>query len=1038
MKRKVKMKYQPHALFKYLLVGLLMLTLPSFAQEQSKTVSGTVTDGQKIPLPGVSIAIKGKQSGAQTDLDGKYKIQAATGDQLIFSFIGLETKTVTVGNTSQLNITLESASIGLKDVVVTALGISKSKKSLTYSTQTVEVQDMTKARELNVANALTGKVAGIDISRSGSGLGGSTRVTLRGDRSISGNNQALYVVDGVPIDNTSGGATNANGGRDLGDGISSINPDDIDSINVLKGASATALYGSRAANGAIIITTKKGSSRKGLGINYSFSSQMDMPNILQKYQNEYGQGNNGIYNRLSEQGWGPKLDGRQVVTWSNAPEDAGKTYAFVANPNNVKNFYDVGTNMVNSIALNSGNDTTQGYFSYTNTNAKGIVDNNKLVRNNFNLRLNSKFGKRLSLDAKVTYLNEKIDNRQNTGGDFLNVSRQALRLPSNISLVDARKQSYVNTSGFLRQNYWNPNTNGGENPYWDKYNYQPVDERNRMIGFAALNYKIIPELSFTIRTGLDRHTDDSEIKTYTDTYIVAPKGNYHLEHRDIWESNTDFLFNFDKKFNDFSVTANAGGNLQKNKATTLITDNGGLVIENLFTTGNAVAGTFSRSLSEREKQSLYATTDLGYKNFINLTLTARNDWSSTLPQENNSYFFSSAGLSVILTDAFKLPSFISYAKVRGSVAQTGNDAPPYSLDQTYSSAIGGNPGGLFISRDARQSIPGLKPEITTSQEAGIDLRVLDNRIGVEFTWFKGNSKNQLLPVTLPAASGWTSQFINAGNVQNSGIELTVNGKVIKTNTLKWDITANYAENNNKVIEITPNLKEFVLGTDAMNTVKVVQGKPYGELYTRGFVRDASGNIIVDANGIPTTTAGQTVYVGNTRARWTGSIMNKVAYKDFYLSFLISARIGGVVSSFTNANNYGDGLAAETLQGRDGFIVDGVFADGTKNNKTITAEQYWTKFGGRNSPTGEPFVYSATNVRLREIVFGWDIPKSFFSKTPIQSANLAFSGRNLFFFKNNAKGFDPEVVTGTANGSVGLESFSPPVSRTFGVNLNLSF
>ncbi|AOW11480.1 SusC/RagA family TonB-linked outer membrane protein [Flavobacterium gilvum] len=1015
-----------------------MIVAPVFAQERNKTVTGVITDEQKLPLPGVSIAINGSGNGTQSDLDGKFKIQAATGDQLVFSFIGLENKTITVGNTTELHIVLQSSSIGLKDVVVTALGITKNKKNLTYSTQAVEVKDLTKARELNVANSLSGKVAGIEITRGSSGLGGSTRVTLRGDRSISGNNQALFVIDGVPLDNSGGGGTTSSGGREYGDGISSVNPEDIESINVLKGASATALYGSRAANGAVIITTKKGASKKGLGINYSFGSQLDMPNLMQDYQNEYGQGNNGLYNRSSEQGWGPKLDGRQVATWSNAPEDAGKTYAFVANPDNIKNFYSPGTSFVNSLALNGGNETTQGYFSYTNTNAKGIVDNNTLLRNNFNVRLNSKFGQRISLDTKVTYLNEVIDNRQTTGGDFLNVNRQILRMPSNISLEDAQKYSYVNSAGSIRQNYWNPGTNGGQNPYWGKNNYTPVDERNRIIGFAALNYKIIPELNFTIRTGMDRHTDDVEIKIHTDTYTVAPKGNYVIEHRDIMELNHDFLFNFDKRINDFSITANAGGGVQKNKATTLITNNGGLVIENLFTTGNAVAGTFSRALSEREKQSLYATTDLGYKDFMTLSLTARNDWSSTLPKENNSYFFGSAGLNVILTEAFKLPSFISFAKIRGSIAQTGNDAPPYILSQTYTSGVGVPPSGLFVFRDGLLPIDGLKPEITTSQEAGIDLRVLDNRIGVEFTWFNGNSKNQLVQLTMPAASGWGAQYINAGNVQNKGIEFTVNGKIIKTNDLKWDLTVNYAETKNKVIEISPTLNEFVLGSDFMNTVKVIKGKPYGELYTRGFVRDASGNIIVDANGLPTTTSAQSVYVGNTRPKWTGSVMNKVAYKDFYLSFLVSARIGGVVSSYTNANNYGDGLAAETLEGRGGFVVDGVFADGTKNNKSITAEQYWTKLGGRNAPTGEVFTYSATNVRLREVVLGWDVPKSFFSKTPIQSANLSFSGRNLFFIKNNAKGFDPEVLAGNANSSVGLESFAPPVSRSFGVNLNLSF
>lgn len=1044
MKKDLKSKcLNFQVVFKQLLFGIFLLATAVQTQAQSKVISGLVTDEQKIPIPGVSIVLKGAKTGVQSDMNGEFKIQASATDQLTLSFVGFETKTVNAGTAAVLNVVLETSTIGLKDVVVTALGIKKSKRNLTYATQTVEVQDLTRARDLNVANSLSGKVAGIDISRSSSGLGGSTRVTLRGDRSISGNNQALYVVDGIPIDNSGGGPESALGsaasrGRDLGDGISSINSDDIESINVLKGASATALYGSRAANGAIIITTKKGSSKKGIGVSYSVGFQADTPRMLQELQNVYGQGNSGVYNKSQEQSWGPKMDGSQVATWSVNPADAGKTYAFNAQPNNNRDFYTTGTNLVNSIALNGGGEKTNAYFSYTNTDATGIVDNNKLKRHNINLRLGSQFGEKLSLDAKITYLNEVINNRQRTGDTYDNANRHVARLPRNISLDDAKNYSYVDASGFTRQNFWNPGSNGGHNPYWIKNNVPAINERNRIMGFAALTYKILPELSLTFRTGLDKYVDDVELKWANNTYTIAEKGNYRVEQRDVMELNNDFLFNYDKKINeDFNVSANFGGNIQQNKIVNSFTDNGGLIIENFFTTGNAAAGTFDRFLIEREKQSLYATTDIGFKNLATLTLTGRNDWSSTLPKGNNSYFFSSAGITTVVSDVFKMPSFINFAKIRASIAQTGNDADPYNLTQTYSSSVGGL--GVLIERDPRQPIANLKPEITTSQEAGIDLRLLDNRISVEFTWFNSNSKNQLLPVTLPAASGWTSQFINAGNVKNSGIELTVGGKIIKSADLKWDMTVNYAKNTNEVVEISPTLNEFVLGGgDFMNTVKVIKGRPYGELYSRGYNRNATGQIIVDANGLPTITSAQSVYLGNTRPDWTGSVMNRVTYKDVFFSFLIGARIGGVVSSFTNANTYADGIAAETLNGRDGFVFDGVFANGTANNKTITAEQYWTKVGGRNTPAGEVFTYSATNIRLREVVLGFNLPKELFNKTIFQNASLSFSGRNLFFFKNNAKGFDPESVVGTANSSVGIEAFSAPSTRTYGATLNLSF
>lgn len=1030
---------------KQLLTLVLWLAFLLKATAQDNNVTGTVKDEKGTPLSGATVSIKGTRTATSTNEAGNFSIKAKRGDVLEITFSGLRKTEVTVSGQGPIEVALSADSRNMGEVVVTALGISKSKRNLNYATQTVSTDELSKARELNVANSLAGKVAGMEITRSASGLGGSTRVTLRGDRSITGNNQALIVVDGVPIDNSGGGAAQINtsggsgNGRDFGDGISSINPDDIESINVLKGASATALYGSRAANGAVIIMTKKGRTGRGLGINYSTSYQIEQPVFLQKLQNEYGQGSAGIFNGASEQSWGPRLDGSQKPTWSKDPADAGKTLPYAAQPNNYKDFYSNGNNYVNSLSLSGGTGKTQVYFSYTNTLARGIIDNNKLKRHNVNLRLSNQFGERLSLDAKVSYLNEKIDNRQRTGEAFDNPNRHIIRVPRNIATADMEKYQYTNATGFLRQNFWNPGSNGGHNPYWTKYRNTSVDERNRVIGFASLTYKLFPGLSVMARSGMDRYRDEAELKWYNDTYTIAASGNYQVAQRDVLETNNDFLFMLDKKLgNDFSLNANFGGNIQKNKIVTNTTTNGSLVIENLFITTNTVSSSTVRTLLEREKQSLYATADLGYKSFLTLTLTARNDWSSTLPKENNSYFFPSVGLTTIVSDMVKLPGFISFAKLRGSYAQTGNDADPYRLTQTYTSLPGGN--GVTIGRDVTKPIPGLKPELTAAQELGLDLRLFNNRAGVEFTWYKSNSKNQLLPVTLPAASGWTAEFINAGNVQNSGVELTLTGSPLKTARLKWDVTLNYAKNNNKVIEISPNLNEFVLtvGNDFMNTVKVEKGKPFGQLYSRGYVRDANGKIVVDATGLPVITAAQTVFVGNTRPDWTGSVVNKFSYQDFFLSFVISARMGGVVSSFTNANIYGDGVAAKTLQGRDGFVFDGVTANGSKNAVSITAEQYWRKVGGRNSPAGEVFTYDASNIRFRELVIGYNLPKNLIKGLPFQTASVSLTGRNLFFLLNRAEGFDPELVVGSADRAVGIEAFAPPTTRSIGINLNLGF
>lgn len=1030
---------------KQLLTCILLMVAMLQVSAQDNIVTGTVKDEKSNPLSGATVIIKGTNTTTTTNDAGSFSIKANRGAVLEITYTGYLKKEITVSSSGVIDISLSLDNRNLGEVVVTALGISKNKRNLTYSTQTVGVDEIGKARELNVVNSLAGKVAGMEISRSSSGLGGSSRVTLRGDRSITGNNQALIVVDGVPIDNSGGGAAQINtsggsgNGRDFGDGISSINPDDIESINVLKGASATALYGSRAANGAIIITTKKGRVGKGLGVTYSTSYQVEQAIFLQQFQNEFGQGSAGVFNGASELSWGPRLDGTQKPTWSKDLADAGKTLAYSPQPNNYKDFYSTGSNYVNSIALNGGTGKTQVYFSYTNTAAKGIVDNNKLKRHNVNLRLSNQFGERLSLDAKVNYVNERIDNRQRTGEAFDNPNRHILRVPRNIATDDMMKYDYTNASGFLRQNFWNPGSNGGHNPYWTKNRTLSTDERNRVIGFASLTYKLFPGINIMIRSGMDRYKDEAELIWHNDTYTIAASGNYQVAGRDVLETNNDFLFSLDKKISsDFTVNANLGGNIQKNKIVSTTITNGALVVENLFITTNTLSSNSIRNLQQREKQSLYATADFGYKNLLTLTVTGRNDWSSTLPKENNSYFFPSVGLNAILSDIFKLPEFINFAKFRGSYAQTGSDADPYNLTQTYTALPGGN--GVTIGRDSRKPIPGLKPEITTAQELGLDLRFLNNRLGIEFTWYNSNSKNQLLPVTLPAPSGWTTEFVNAGNVQNRGVEFMLTGSPVKTDKLKWDITVNYARNTNKVIEITPNLTEFVLtqGNDFMNSVRILKGRPFGELYSRGYSRNASGQILVDATGLPIITTAQTVYVGNTRPEWTGSVINKFSYKAFFLSFVINARMGGVVSSFTNANLYGDGVTAKTLEGRDGFVFDGVLANGNKNTVSTTAEAYWRKVGGRNSPAGEIFTYDASNIRLREAVIGYNIPKNLIKRFPFQAASVSLTGRNLFFLLNKAEGFDPELVVGSADRAVGIEAFSPPTTRSIGINLNLSF
>lgn len=1024
---------------------VMLLTLMQVAfltytsQAQDRQITGRVADENGAGLPGANILIKGTTRGTNTDAEGNFSMSINGSGVLIVSSVGYSPKEVSVtAAVSNLTISLDPDVRNLGEVVVTALGISKEQKTLSYATQMINTDNFSKARELNVANSLSGRVAGLDIVRSSSGVGGSSRVVLRGDRSITGNNQALIVVDGVPIDNSNFSPGSANGGRDASDGLSSINPDDIESINVLRGASATALYGSRAANGALLITTRKGTVRKGIGVNISSTFQAENAMELQNFQNVYGQGVEGKFFPNSEFSWGPKMDGQQVAAWGPDPETVGKTFAYSPNPNSYKDFYSTGTSFANSISLTAGNEKVQTYFSYTNTNAKGIVSNNKLGRHNFNLRLSSQLNSKLSFDGKITYLSEKIENRQQTGEAFANLQRHILRLPRSISLEQAQNYDYVDPStGQLKQNYWNPGSNGGQNPYWIKNRVLALDNRDRIYGFTSLNYKVTPWFTLMGRAGYDKYIDKFEGKWYTNTYTIADFGDYQTNWRDNAELNLDLFGLVSKQFGEnFKLEATIGGNILQRDYVNHQTLNNQLNRENLFVTTNARNSVTNRTITQTRKQGVFASADFIWKDALTISASARNDWSSTLPKENQSYFFPSVGAAAVLSSLFQLPEVISFAKVRGSYALTGNDARPYLLTQTYSYVAGGANG--YIIRDNIKPFPDLKPEITTAQEIGLELKLLKNRIGFDLSLYKSNSKNQLFELALPPASGWTTQYINAGNVQNKGIELTMNLVPVKLDNFSWNIDLNYARNVNKVIKLSDELKILPLASDFMNFMRAEEGKPLGQIYSRGFARDPQGRVIVNPNGLPKVSDGTTVPLGTSRPDWTGGLTNRFSYKGFNLSFLISGRIGGVVTSFTNAVIYADGVTEETLAGRDGMVVEGVQADGSPNNVSTTAEAYWKFVGGRNTPIGEAFTYSASNIRLREATLGYSLPQSVIGKSPFQTVTLSLVGRNLFFLMNKAKGFDPELVAGSANTTVGLESFSMPPSRTVGVSLNLSF
>lgn len=996
------------------------------------TVTGKVTsadDSQAIP--GVNVLLKGTSTGTTTDAEGKYIITIPDANGvLIFSFIGYGSQEVPVDGRTTIDISLAPAVRELTEVVITALGISREKRTLTYATQNIKGSELSDSREINVTNALAGKVPGLTINRTNAGPGSSNRIVLRGNRSIAGNNQPLVVVDGVPIDNSPKAfAETSFGTRDNGDGISNINADDIESMSILPGPAAAALYGSAASNGAIMITTKKGSEKKGIGFQLSSSLMFESPMIYPKLQNVYGQGNGGDFIVDSEQSWGPRMEGQPVIDWT------GNTQALESQPDNFKDFFERGSELMNSIAITS----EQTYFSYTNTTSEGIVPNNDYRRNNFNLRQTTTLTKNLFLDAKANYIQEEILNRQPTG-ELNHAVSTAYQFPRSIRIGDVRNFEFINQSGVRTQNYWRPGSPVLQNPYWSVYRNLHDRTRNRILGLVSLRYQVTSELSFQIRSNIDYYSDIMEEKDYNDSYwITYPGGgNYEIGKESNRLLTHDALLVYNKKLSEtFSLNVTAGASIEKRNFEGTYTNNQGLNSPNLFSVANAQSSQSLSSIDRTERQSVYGSAQVGYKEFLFVNLTGRNDWNSTLPAQNRSFFYPSFGVNAILSEMIQLPKVISLLKLNGAYAFVGSGTAYNQIRPVLEFTPGGNEG--FLKNDRTLRNQDLKPENTRSIEAGLSLSLWENRIGADFTLYKSNTLNQILAIGLPDPSGYATKIINAGNIENNGIELLLTGKPIAGENFSWDVFLTYGANRNKIIRLDPLQKRSILSFDRIANIVVEEGKKYGDIYTAGFKRNEAGQIIVDPNGLPLITD-KTYYAGNFNPDWTGGVTNTLRYKGLALSFLIDMRKGGAAVSHTQAILAGAGHSELTLPNREGeFVVpNSVKEDDTPNDIAILAEEYWTSIGGVGSPVGEPFVYDATNVRLREFSLSYSLPSALLNNFFIKGATLSLVGRNLFFLKNNAYGFDPEAAAlGVGNGQ-GIEYASLPSTRSYGFHLRFNF
>ena len=990
-------------------------------------IKGQVTDTNGETLPGVSIKLKNSNTGATTDLNGNYSINVPENNSvLVFTYIGFVTQEVTVNNRTNINVQLVTANTALNEVVVTALGIKRAAKSLTYSAQVIGGSDFDEAKETNVINSLQGKVAGVVISKSATGPGGSSRVILRGNRSITGGNEPLYIIDGVPMNSgqrSSGGGSF--GGRDGGGGISMINPDNIESMTILKGASAAALYGSSGQNGAIVITTKSGKSGK-INVEYNGGMSVDKAISLPKLQYQYGQGDGGIFSPSSEHSYGPKADGQNVTLWN------GSTVPYVGQPNNLENFFREAKTYNNSISASGGNDKMRTFFSYGNTSAEGILRNNDMTRHNVDLKVDNNVSKKLSFSTKISYIYQEVNNMPHTGERGYALS-SIYRAPTSIPLDEMKKFNYFDVNGVEMQSYWKPNSSILSNPYWDMARDIFFEKKDRVLGLFSARYEFNDWLNFQVRASIDKTLEKTDQKIYNDTYTTYGIGSTYLVN-DYMRQNTnvDALLSFKRDLNkNINLSGNVGASLQQGSSTSLSVDARGLSKQNYFFLVNAKNPlTTNGYYQSPQVQSVYGTATLSYKDYLFLDATARNDWSSALPKDNQSYFYPSVGVTGIVSEMLSLPSWVLYGKVRTSLAYSGSGGSAYRDRNYYSVANGG-----FIGTPSTRSLPTYKPELTSAFEIGTEWRLFDGRVGVDFTYYTTDTKNQLITISTPAASLFSSQYINAGLINNNGIEATFNLTPVRTSSFTWDASFNYGKNNNKIIRLTDEVTRAVMSDDRQVLVDASVGGSYGDMYVIGWQRDAQGRPLVTSAGSPMLT-GKTLYAGNYNPRYNLGFNNTLSFKDISLSFLLDYRNGGTVIAGTQALLDADGHSEASLYGREGGIVlDAYTVDGQKNTKSITSQSYFGTIGERY-PAGEFYAYSGTNLRLREVVLGYNLKNLLTQNGFIRGARVSLVGRNLLFLQKDAP-FDPEVLLGTGNVG-GSEYNSLPSTRNIGLNLKLSF
>ncbi len=1000
-------------------------------QQREIVVKGVVKDKTGETIPGANIVVKGTTNGTVTDIDGNFSLSVPANGTLEVSYIGYKTQEIAVGNQTTLDIVLASNVEELDEVVVTALGIRREKKALGYAMQEIKTESMGEIRSESVANMLQGKVAGVQISQSATGVGGSTRVVLRGTTSLSGNNQPLWVVDGMPISDKQAGSADQWSGIDYSGAAAEINPEDIESISVLKGANAAAMYGSRAQNGVIIVTTKKGKSGK-LQLEYNGNIHFSKAYDSYKYQNEYAQGSGGSFSIGSTESWGPKMTGQMVDNWRGANgiyKDSryDTQYALTPQNNYIEDFYRTGVNYTNTLTASGGSDNLASRFSFSDSRNQGITPNHSLNKQYYDLNTDFK-SDYLDISAKVNYMRQKGNNRPALGE--YGVMRALITMPRGIRLSDL--QNPVGLDGYTVN--WSGQSNEYRNPYTDIMTENGNrDERNRIIGKLQLVGKITDYLRVTGRVGIDWYHDQiKNFSSYTQAYTNTNYTNLMATNQ---EFNADLMLNFDKQFGDFNVTANLGTAMTSYKYSSISGESGYLSIAHLMALSNGNNQRLYESYSKKRVNSVLGNATIGWKSRLYLDVTARNDWSSTLPSSNWSYFYPSVSLSAILSEMLPLPEQITYWKVRGSFAKVGNDTDPYQLLSTYTL---GKTNGTILNATAATTYPltDLKPEDTRSYEVGTEFRMFDGRLGFDLTYYNANTINQILTVTVPISSGYSAKLINAGKMKSYGLELSLTGTPIQTKDWTWDVTFNWGLNRTECIELDPSLKRFIVGETRIGKVVVDEGGRYGDIVGIAYKRDSQGRKLINDNGLPITESEQVV--GNMTPDWTGSFSTSLRWKNLSLSALIDIRCGGDLISTTDLYASTAGVSARTLEGREGgLVVDGIVeSTGQQNTKSVSAQAYWASVGGAYG-VAEEFIYDASYVKFRELSIGYTLPKAWLEHLPISSVKLSAVGRDLFYIFKNAP-VNPESSFSRADYAQAFEYAALPSTRSFGLTLNVKF